>query len=328
VVDVVNPFRASPDTTRYILYPRGEARPEVAGRPTFVEVPVRTLVCLSTTHIALTDFLGVNDRVIAMADTGRVLNEDIRRRIREGKVIEVGRDQMLNQERVLTLAPDLVMTVGFPGKEMGAFHALMESGIAVLANSEWKEKTLLGRMEWVKLLAAFLDKEALAEAKFASAERKYEELKAIAAGVAGKPKVMGGISRKGVWTVPGGRSYVAALLADAGADYPWADDTTTGSYNMGFETAYRQALEADIWLNAGWATSLKEIAAEDARYREFKSFKSGRVYNNTLRMGANGSNDYWESGLVHPDIILADFVKMLHPDKLPDHELYYMRKLE
>lgn len=328
VAEVVNPFNASADTTRYVLFPRGEPRPKGFSHAVFVEVPVRTLACLSTTHIGITNFLGVNDQVVAMSDTDRVLNTDIKRRILEGKIVEVGRDQMLNQELVLTISPDLLMTVGFPGREMGAFNALMESGITVVTNSEWMETSMMGRMEWVKLLAVFLNKEGLAEAKFDSIERKYEEVKRIAAGAEPKPKVIGGISRKGVWTVPGGRSYVAALIKDAGADFPWSDDTTTGSRNLGFETVYQKALEADFWLNAGWTKSLKDIADEDPRFQDFKSFKNKAVFNNTKRIATNGSNDYWESGLVNPHIILSDFVKILHPEKMPDHELYYTFKLE
>jgi iron complex transport system substrate-binding protein len=263
-----------------------------------------------------------------MSDTGRVLNEEIKRRIRAGRIVEVGRDEMLNQERVLTLAPDLLLTVGFPGREMGALNALMESGITVVTNSEWMETTPLGRMEWVKLLAAFVDKEELAEAKFDSIEREYGEVKAVAAGSPSKPKVIGGISRKGVWTVPGGRSYVAALLKDAGALYPWADDTTTGSRNIAFETVYQEGLEADFWLNAGWTKSIREIVDEDPRYQDFRSFKQRRIFNNTKRLGTNGSNDYWESGMVNPHVILADYVKILHPGKLPGHKLYYTFQLE
>jgi iron complex transport system substrate-binding protein len=328
VVDIANPFNASPDTARYVLFPRGAARPKVAGRVQYVEVPVRTLICLSTTHVGLTDFLGVNDRVIAMADTGRVLNEDFKERIRQGKIVEVGKDEVLNQELVITLAPDLLMTVGFPGREMGASNALMESGIAVVVNSEWKERSLLGRMEWVKLLAAFLNKEALAEAKFDSIETEYGKIKALAASAVRKPRVMGGISRKGVWTIPGGRSYVAAMLKDAGADYPWAGDTTTGSREISFEAVYQEALEAEFWLSAGWAKSLRDIAHEDPRYRDFRSFKTKNIFNNTKRIAANNSNDYWESGLVNPHVILADFVKILHPELMPGHELYYSLKLE
>jgi iron complex transport system substrate-binding protein len=328
VVDVFNPFSVSPDTMRYVLVPRGKPFPPGFAKAIKVEIPVRTLACLSTTHVGLTDFLGINDRIIAMSDTGRVLNHDVLARIRAGKIAEVGREQGLNRELVLTLAPDMLMTVGFPGKDIGSFQALMESGITVVTNSEWMETSLLGRMEWVKLLAAFVDREGLAERKFDSIEAKYQEAKRIAAGAEKKPKVIGGISRKGVWTVPGGRSYVAALLNDAGADYPFAEDTSTGSRNLGFETVYREGLEADFWLNAGWAKSLQDISDEDKRYTDFKCFKAKHVFSNTKRMGANGSNDYWESGLVNPHIILLDLVKILHPELLPHHELFYTRILE
>jgi iron complex transport system substrate-binding protein len=328
VVDVFNPFSASPDTTRYVLVPRGKPAPAGFEKAVKVEVPVRTLACLSTTHVGLTDFLGINDRIIAISDTGRVLNRDVLARIRAGKIAEVGKEQGLNKELVLALAPDLLMTVGFPGKEIGSFQALTESGIAVVTNSEWMETSLLGRMEWVKLLAAFVNGEGQAERKFDSIEAKYAEAKRTASRAGRKPKVIGGICRQGVWTVPGGRSYVAGLLKDAGADYPFAEDTSTGSRNLGFETVYRAGLDAEFWLNAGWAKSLRDISDEDRRYTEFKCFKTKQVFNNTKRMGANGSNEYWESGLVNPHLILLDLVKILHPELSPRHELFYMRRLE
>jgi cobalamin transport system substrate-binding protein len=328
IVEVVNPFSASADTTRYLLVPRGNPRPEGHAKAILVPIPVRTLACFSTTHIGLTDFLGVNNLIIAMSDTGRVLNKDVLALIRSGRIAEVGREQTLNQERVMAMAPDLLMTVGYPGKEIGAFRSLMESGIAVIANSEWKEASLLGRAEWVKLLAVFVDKDGFAERKFDSVEAEYARVRDVAALAKEKPKVIGGTSRKGVWTVPGGRSYVAALLRDAGAVNPFAADTTSGIRNLGFESVYREGLDADVWLNAGWAKSVRDILDEDERYRDFKSVKTGRIFNNTKRMGANGSNEYWESGLVNPQRILSDMVKVLHPELLPGYELYYTRKLE
>jgi iron complex transport system substrate-binding protein len=121
---------------------------------------------------------------------------------------------------------------------------------------------------------------------------------------------------------------VAELLKDAGADYPFAEDTSTGSRNLGFETVYRAGLDAEFWLNAGWAKSLRDISDEDKRYTDFKCFKTKQVFNNTKRMGANGSNEYWESGLVNPHLILLDLVKILHPELSPRHELFYTRRLE
>jgi iron complex transport system substrate-binding protein len=190
------------------------------------------------------------------------------------------------------------------------------------------EASVLGRLEWVKLVGAFLDRDGIAERKFDSLETEYGKVKRLAASARSRPKVIGGLSRKGVWTVPGGRSYVAGLLRDAGAEYPFADDTTSGIRNLGFETVYRAGVDADFWLNAEWAKSLKDIEDEDERYRDFKAFKAKRVFSNTKRMAPNGSNDYWESGVVNPHLLLSDLVKVLHPELLPDYRLYYTKALE
>jgi iron complex transport system substrate-binding protein len=328
VLEIINPFAPAPDTARYVLVPRGNPAPREFAKAIRVEIPVRTVICLSTTHISLLDFLGAADRIIGMSDTARLVNPKVLVRARAGRIAEVGRDETLNEERVLALAPDLLMTVGFMGKDLGSYRTLTESGIAVMANSEWKETTLLGRMEWVKLTGALLDMDGIAERKFDSVEAEYEKVKQLAATARTKPKVIGGISRKGVWTVPGGRSYVAAMLRDAGADYPFADDTTSGSRNLGFETVYRAGIDADFWLNAGWAASLKDIENEDERYKDFKAFKAKRVFSNIKRMSPNGSNDYWESGVVNPHLILSDLIKVLHPELLPNYRLYYTKLLE
>ena len=55
--------------------------------------------------------------------------------------------------------------------------------------------------------------------------------------------------------------------------------------------------------------------------------KHGRVFNNNLRTNAQGSNDYWESGAMHPDLILADLLHILHPELLPAWTLRYYRPL-
>ena len=60
---------------------------------------------------------------------------------------------------------------------------------------------------------------------------------------------------------------------------------------------------------------------------DFDAFKAGRVFNNDRRLNEHGGNDYWESGSLRPDIVLADLIKILHPQLLPDHELVFYRRL-
>ena len=55
--------------------------------------------------------------------------------------------------------------------------------------------------------------------------------------------------------------------------------------------------------------------------------KLGNGDNNNARVNVDGGNDYWEGGISNPDIVLADLIKILHPELLPEHQLFYYRKL-
>jgi len=142
------------------------------------------------------------------------------------------------------------------------------------------------------------------------------------------PTVFTGFSIKGTWYIPGGKSYVAQFLKDAGAEYLWADNLETGSIPLGFEAIYERAASAKFWLpgNLNWR-SLRDLQVEDTRNGQFQALKTGQVYNNNLRLNAAGSDDYWESGLVNPDLVLADLIRIFHTEVLPNHSLIYYRKL-
>ena len=84
-----------------------------------------------------------------------------------------------------------------------------------------------------------------------------------------------------------------------------------------------KALEADYWLDTRDNNRLVDLKGLDNRYTDFRSWKSGNIYNNSLRKNENGGNDIYERGIMHPDEVLADLIKIFHPDLLPDHEWIY-----
>ena len=45
-------------------------------------------------------------------------------------------------------------------------------------------------------------------------------------------------------------------------------------------------------------------------------------------MLASGANDFWESAIARPDLILSDVIAILHPEILPDYQLFYAEKLK
>ena len=40
------------------------------------------------------------------------------------------------------------------------------------------------------------------------------------------------------------------------------------------------------------------------------------------------ANDFFESGVVRADLILKDYIKIFHPELLPNYHLTYMKELQ
>ena len=53
----------------------------------------------------------------------------------------------------------------------------------------------------------------------------------------------------------------------------------------------------------------------------------GNIYNNTLRSTPQGGNDYFESAVVHPDLVLRDLIKVFHPGLVDEEFVYYKKPL-
>lgn len=327
LLEVLNPYQDIQDTLSYILKPRGiTLQDSLHRRAQVIEVPVRTMIITSTTHVGLADMLDATDIITGMAGAKYVFNPDIRERVEQGEILSFSEGEF-NNEQALELNPDLVMVSAGQSSQFDDYRVLMNSGIGVFINAEWLETTPLGKAEWVKVMAAFLNKEKAANEKFGMVEKQYKALRKKVEDVQQKPLVINNMPYKGAWFVSGGESFEASLLKDAGADYPWFDEQQTGGLRKDFEVMYEIGLHADIWINPGAATSKEEILEKDSRFSDFKTFQDGQIYNNNKRLSPSGGNDYWESGVVHPERMLADLIHIFHPEVLPAHELYYYQKL-
>lgn len=328
LLSVLNRLAATTDTLRYLLVPEGYPVPPGYPGAQVIHTPVRTIIAMSSMHIALADFAGVADRITGLGSLAYVSSPEVRKNIKDGKVTPVGIDAGMNDELILTMHPGVLIAMGNPDAGFGRYKTLTDAGIPVLLNAEWLESTPLGRAEWVRLMGALVDKEDLVDKKFDSVARAYNQLAQIGRGASGKPHVIIGMPFKGSWFVPAGESYMAEFLRDAGAAYKWSDSHGVGSLALNFESVAPEALTAGYWLNVGYVDTKKEIMDKDGRYGSFRSFRTGDVYNNNKMTNDQGSNDYWESGAVNPQIVLADMIRILHPDLLPGHQLVYYKQLQ
>jgi len=327
VLRVFKAFTDRQDTLQYLLLPKGKPRPEGYADVPIIEVPLRHIAVLSTTHAGFLEALGLSDKLRAMAGTEYLYSPALREAVAKGRITAL-QEQGLNEELLLALQPGALMASGMAHKDFAQYRRLEAMGIPVLVNAEWLESSPLGKAEWLKFVAAFFNKDALADSLFAGIEARYMALQEKTQALLPKEKksAFTGAAYKGTWYVPGGRSFAACFLHDAGAAYPWQSSDESGSLPLSFEEVYARVLEADCWIQPDAGASLQAIAAADKRYQDLRAFRQGEVYLRNKRQHSQGGNDYWEAGVVQPDIVLADLVKILYPDLLPEHELYFYQK--
>jgi iron complex transport system substrate-binding protein len=138
---------------------------------------------------------------------------------------------------------------------------------------------------------------------------------------------MTGLPWKDAWYVPGGKSFAAAFIRDAGGDYLWKDMESHEAAPLSLESVFERGSSSGFWINCGNALSLEDIRQTEARLAKIAPFRNGNVYNNTGRINSSGGNDFWETGVMEPHLILADLIRIFHPELLPGHELKYYRQL-
>jgi len=310
----------------YILIPRGKKVPEnLPAHDFLLQVPISSIGCLSSPHVGYIGELGEEDKISGAVDAKGIYLESLSEKIANNQIKELGQGMGNNLEVIIEIAPDAVMKTGFDNVRSDDVR-MVEAGIPILYCVEWMESSMLARAEWLKFTASFFNQEERADSIFNDIEERYHAVKKLANSVENKPEILLGADFKGTWYMPGGNSYKAELVKDAGADYYYKSDTTKGSLPLSFEVILERQIHADYWIGAK-AQTLADLAGVDERYALFDAYKKGNVYHFDKRTNEAGGNDFWESGIVRPDYILMDIVKIVHPELLPDYELYYYRKL-
>ncbi|PZR21503.1 MAG: ABC transporter substrate-binding protein [Flavobacterium psychrophilum] len=327
VVKVTNPWPESKDTFTYVMLKKGGIVPDSLKQYTTVQVPLKTVVVTSTTHIPSLEALGVENTLVGFPSTDFISSEKVRARIDAGKVKEAGANESLNTEVMIDLSPDAV--VGFSiSSNNKSLTTLEKSGLKVLYNGDWTEQTPLGKAEWIKFFGALYNQEDKADKLFADIEKGYNEALKLAQKANTKPTVLCGAMFQDHWYLPQGGSWAALFLKDAKANYLWADSEGTGSLNLAFETVLDKAENADYWIGPSQFTTFKEMTDANPHYAQFKAFKTKNVYSYSSKKGAKGGLIYYELAPNRPDLVLKDMIAILHPDLLPGYQTHFFEKLK
>ncbi|MCW4467516.1 ABC transporter substrate-binding protein [Flavobacterium sp. MFBS3-15] len=328
LVMVTNPWPDSKEVFTYVMQKKKNAViPDKFKKFPIIQVPLKTIVVTSTTHIPSLEMLGAENTLIGFPDMNFISSEKTRARIDAGMVKEVGKNEQLNTEVLLDLNPDAL--VGFSiSSHNKTMDNLVQSGMKVLYNGDWNEQSPLGKAEWIKFFGALYDQEAKADELFAKIEKEYNDALALAQKAKAKPTVLCGAIYQNQWYMPQGGSWGALFLKDAGADYLWAGSEGTGSLSLSLETVLDRAENADFWIGPSQYTSLKDMTDANPHYTQFKSFKDKQVYSSSNKKGKTGGLIYYELANNRPDLVLKDLIAILHPELLPGYQLQFFERLK
>ena len=334
ILTLTNPWPGADKSFRYLLKEGSTASKSLdydseifEGWDEELTIPVESIVVTSTTHIPSLDMLGLTDRISGFPGLDYISSETARNLIESGKIQEVGQNESLNTEVLIDMNPDVVVGFAVSGANT-AYSSLDNAGIPVIYNSDWTETHPLGKAEWIKFFGVLFGKEKEADSIFKEIEANYNLAKQVASKAKVRPTVLSGAMYKDIWYMPQGNSWAARFIDDANGNYLWGDTEGTGSLSMNLEAVLEEGMDADFWIGPGQFTSIQQFNESHSAYSQFKSLEEGNVYSFTTKKGPTGGVLYYELAPNRPDIVLKDIIAILHPDLLPDHELYFFSKVE
>ncbi|WP_372754326.1 ABC transporter substrate-binding protein [Labilibaculum sp.] len=290
--------------------------------PDEIQVPCKKIICLSSTQLTYFFALDDIDPIVATNSSRHLFHKALGEKIKSGEVKRVGKEGHFNTELIAGINPDLIFVSPY---KAGGYDALKNLGIPLVPMAAYDEKSPLGRAEWIKMIAPFIGKEKQADSIFQKVSLRYDSLKNLTQNVKKRPTVFSGKMRSGIWYVPGGKSFYANYFRDAGARYI-IDDEKQGAYPLDFESMYTKAAACDYWrilVPEPIGFGRKALLEQDGRYGDFKAYKTGNVFMCNIR-----EKPYYEQNAMKPDVILADYIHIFHPNLLPNYQPVFYEALQ
>lgn len=320
LMDIQDPQNEESTRFQYALVERGTKPEGIPADYTVIEIPVRSAICMTSLQLSNFIKLGAEDKVVGITSTRHLFNQTVNKQLKEGKTAKIGIEGNFDNEVIMSINPDLILISPF---KRGGYETMKDVGIPLVPHLGYKETTPLGQAEWIKFVGLLLGMEKEANDKFSAIEKRYNELKALTTEgqVKKRPIVFSGEIHGGNWYAVGGKSFLAQLFKDAGADYFLKDDDRSGGVTLDFETIYNQADDADYWriVNSYPGTySYEALKEQDSRYADFRAFKEKGVIYCNMR-----EKPFYESMPTEPEVVLADLLHIFHSDLLPDHTPVY-----
>lgn len=290
------------------------------------KLPYRRVMLLNASLVGYVAELGAEEKIIGVSSPEYIFSPKLNEMLVNDAVQNIGNEQKYDIEKIIALKPDVVFS-NYIASFDNTYDLLRKNGIEIIFLDEYLERNPLKKAEYLLLFGKLLGKEKLANERLASISSAYNSLKSLAKKAQTSPKVLANEMYGNQWFLPGGRTALAQLIKDANAIYINADNTETKAVPMSFEEVLARAAEAKFWVNVGNHRAKKELLQINPNYAQMPAYQLGKLY--TLSGRERGrANDFFESGVVRADIMLKDYIKIFHPELLPEYELTYLKELK
>lgn len=296
---------------------------EIPNGYTRLNIPIRSAICMTSLQLSNFLKLDIPELVVGITSTRHLHNQKMNQQLKEGKTHKIGIEGNFDNEVIIAINPDVIFISPF---KRGGYDAIRNVEIPMIPHLGYKELTPLGQAEWIKVIGLLTGNASLANSTFEAIESRYNNLKSIVDTVKRRPTVFSGEMRGGNWYAVGGRSFLAQLFRDAGGDYFLKENEESGGVTLDYETVYTNAAHADYWriVNSFEGEySYNVLKEQDERYTDFDAWKKhGVIYCNMKEV------PFYERMPVEPEVVLADFIHVFHPDVLPNHKPQYYHLLK
>ena len=318
-----NPWDSTKVLHRYVLVPKDQELPSNLPEGDIIRTPLSHLLCYVSVHASLFNELNVLDAISGLGDAKYIYVDKLQEGLKNGKIKDVGVSKTFDIEKIIDLNPDAVILSAM--EDQSSYSKLFSLGIPVVECADYMETGPLERAEWMKFYGILVGKRAEADSIFAKIDKEYTDLKELVKDKENKPTVLDGKKLNSTWYVAGIESTVGRIITDAGGNYVFSDETSNGSVPYSPEAVLARGADADIWMLKYYnenTLTYKDVADDWKGYTQLKAFKNKQVYGVNL-----DEVPFYMDTPFHPEVLLKEYIRIFHPDVLPDQSLYYYKPL-
>ncbi len=314
-------------TARIVLVPKAQEPPSLTGDledAVIVRTPVERIAVNYGFLEAIVTALAIEDRLVAVGGV-KNYNDKIRARARSGELAQLGYGwhSPPNIDPLLESDPDVFLMVLGDLGHAEHYERIKELGVPVVPIFFEAETTYMGPVDYVRLIGMMSGREAEADAFVSMVAENVEELKALVADEPRRKVLSSWYTGSGRWMVIV-RNADNAFLEDAGGINLMAqpDDIRLDDFvRIGTEVLLEEARDIDCWI----IRDTHSVAFDDVSVlRNFKAWQDGCLFaGDGMAKPEADAFDIYETGIIRPDVVLGDMVRMLHPDARDEPFVYY-----